>query len=145
MGYCPCCRVAYDKVLQVPNVETDPRGWFDLVDLDGNGSLEQAEVIDVLKATLPLDHKLLDQDLPLLFCQWDPNDDGRVEYDEMMGAHGLFFYVRDAFRASNQGRLIIPDIRVDKKAWFRFWDDNGSGTLDREEVVRSFVKTFRLS
>merc|ERR1712066_708885 len=62
-----------------------------------------------------------------------------------MGPHGLFFYVRDAFRKTGQAAPNVPDIRRDPQAWFRYWDEDGSGTLDREEVIRSFVKTFRIS
>jgi len=103
------------------------------------------EVKEVLKATLRIDSRQMEQDLPLLFEQWDPNGDGKVEFNEMMGPQGLFFYVRNAFKAALQNLDNIPDVRKDRMAWFRYWDEDGSGTLDRDEVVRSFVKTFRLS
>lgn len=142
--HCPICRETYDGLLRVPDVMRDPHGWFKLVDLDGNGALDATEVSEVLKATLSVDVRRLDQDLPLLLPQWDGNGDGRVEFNEMMGPHGLFYYVRDAFRATGQAPKDIPDIRSDRREWFRYWDEDGSGALDQEEVIRSFVKTFSL-
>jgi Ca2+-binding EF-hand superfamily protein len=141
---CPICRATFEDFARVPDVQCEPRRWFDFVDLDGNGSLSQAEILHVLKATLKLDHDSLEQNLPLLFSQWDPNGDGRLEFDEMMGPHGLFYYVRDVFRASGM-TTACPSIQQDRKAWFRFWDSDGSGSLSPEEVVRSLVKTFNWS
>merc|ERR1719231_815085 len=63
----------------------------------------------------------------------------------MMGPHGLFFYVRDAFRSSGQAGNRVPDIRYSREAWFRYWDEDGSGNLDKDEVIRSFVKSFGMS
>ena len=39
----------------------------------------------------------------------------------------------------------MPDIRQDRQAWFRFFDEDGSGSLDKEEVTRGLVKSFRLA
>lgn len=36
----------------------------------------------------------------------------------------------------------MPDVRRDRQGWFSYWDQDGSGTLDKEEVIRAFVKTF---
>jgi len=33
----------------------------------------------------------------------------------------------------------------DKDAWFRFWDEDDSGSLEKEEVVRAIIKSLRLS
>jgi len=141
---CPLCRATFEDFARVPDVQSEPRRWFDFVDFDGDGSLTQDEILHVLKATLKLDHDSLEKNLPSLFWQWDPNGDGCLEFDEMMGPRGLFYYARDAFRASGAS-VACPSIRQDREAWFRFWDSDGSGTLDREEVVRSLVKTFKWS
>ena len=39
----------------------------------------------------------------------------------------------------------IPDIRRDKDAWYAFWDEDDSGELDKEEVVRALLKTLALT
>jgi hypothetical protein len=75
--------------------------------------LTQSEILHVLKATLKLDNDRLEKNLPSLFLQWDPNGDGCLEFDEVMGPKGLFYYVRDAFRASGQSTE-CPSIRQDR-------------------------------
>lgn len=142
---CPCCRASYAEPLLLPSVEEDPHTWFSVVDFDGNGQLSRREVIEVFKATLPIDHRSMEEAFPVLFAQWDFDGNGTVGFDEMMGPNGLFFYVRDAFRASNLVQIEPPDIHVDKQAWFHYWDEDCSGSLEKEEIVRSLVKTFRLS
>jgi hypothetical protein len=37
------------------------------------------------------------------------------------------------------------DIRRDKEAWFRYFDDDDSDSLEQSEIVRALIKTFRLS
>jgi len=142
---CPCCQEDYNGILQVPSFETDPRGWFDAVDADGNGGLDQKDVAAVLRTALEVDRVALVQTLPLLWSHWDHNGDGVLEYDAMMGPHGLFAYVRNTLPAISRAPREVPDIRVDKHAFFRFWDEDGFGILDKEEVIRSFVKTFQWS
>ena len=39
----------------MPDALDEPKKWFKLVDLDGNGTLSQKEVVEVLKAQLPID------------------------------------------------------------------------------------------
>lgn len=149
---CPCCRARFDGCLKVPDVKANPRAWFKLVDFDGNGGLNQVELLEILKATMDLDIHRLEQHLPQLFARFDTNGDGAIKYEEMMGPDGLFFHLSE-FRRNRSGQgsdslqpsRRIPDIRTDKEAWFRYWDEDRSAALGRVEVLRSFVKTFGFS
>ena len=38
--------------------------------------------------------------------------------------------------------MSIPDIRTDPRGWFRFFDVNRSGHLQRDEVIQAFLRTF---
>lgn len=38
--------------------------------------------------------------------------------------------------------MSIPDIRADSRGWFRYFDTNHTGTLEKTEVIRAFVQTF---
>ena len=58
---CPVTRRQFRGVLEVPALLTDPRDWFSVVDLDRDGRLSRREVIEVLKAQLPLDITMLDE------------------------------------------------------------------------------------
>jgi Ca2+-binding EF-hand superfamily protein len=37
-----------------------------------------------------------------------------------------------------------PDIQQSARAWFEFFDEDGNGTLNKGEVTRALIKTFRL-
>ena len=54
-------------------------------------------------------------------------------------------YVRSAFERAQQDAEAIPDIMRDKDAWYRYWDEDNSNALDKEEVVRALLKTFRMT
>jgi hypothetical protein len=36
----------------------------------------------------------------------------------------------------------IPDLANAPLQWFEYWDKDGSGTLERDELIRAMVKTF---
>lgn len=139
---CPSCRVPYTSYVEVPNIEKDPRRWFQCVDFDQNGKLDQREVLEVLKATLLIDFQQLERDLPHKFYQWDIDKNGYVTYDEMMREGGLVDFAR-SFGPPVE-REDTPDIRTDRVAWFRYWDTDSGGTLDMEEILRAFIKTFKM-
>ena len=33
----------------------------------------------------------------------------------------------------------------DKEAWYAYWDEDGSGSLEKEEVVRALLKTLKIT
>ena len=35
--------------------------------------------------------------------------------------------------------------QADKDAWYEFWDEDNSGSLDKEEVVRALLKTLHMT
>uniref|UniRef100_A0A0G4H6Z1 Calmodulin n=1 Tax=Chromera velia CCMP2878 TaxID=1169474 RepID=A0A0G4H6Z1_9ALVE len=143
--HCPLCRRDFDDTLDVPDPTKDPRGWFRVVDLDGNGKLDRKEVIEVLKAALPVDWKKLEARLDNLWRQWDLDGSGFISEREMLDPQrGLLVWVRNHMDV-RRNRGPPPDIRREKSGWFRYWDENSNGSLDKEEVCRAFIKTFNLS
>jgi len=130
--------------LDVPDAEADAKAWFKVVDLDNDGGLSQVELLEVFKATVEVDVARLEQGIPKIFSLYDPNGDGKIEYDEMMGPGGLFMFVRKMYKKSRSVQKTNPDLKSNKEAWFRYWDEDGSGTLSREELLRSLVITFKL-
>lgn len=79
-----------------------------------------------------------------LWKTWDADGDSYIDENELLDPiKGLLAYVKREFKRSDEAA--IPDIKTDKHAWFRFFDYDGSGTLEREEIVRALIKTFRLS
>ncbi len=59
------------------------------MDLNGDGKLSQAEVLEVLRAQLPVDWHAMETELPRLWSRFDPNGDGFIERHEMMRVGGL--------------------------------------------------------
>lgn len=149
-GMCPLTRKAIHSVLEVPNVERDPEGWFKAVDVDGSGSLSRSEAIEALKAQFAVDVAALDTAVTdenhWMWQQWDLDRSGFIEKEEMLAPTGLVSSVRQMFAAqpTNRGDG-IPDVRRDKGAWYDYWDEDKSGYLEQDEVVRALLKTLKLS
>lgn len=74
-----------------------------------------------MRAQLPVDCTLIEEELPALFRQWDINNDGALDANELLDReHGLLSYIMQRF-PKVQGE-VIPDIRRDKSAWFHYFD-----------------------
>ena len=148
-GLCPLTRQPIGRVLPVPDVRTDPDGWFKACDVDGDGRLSRAEAIECIKAQFPLDVAALDSAVSdgnhWLWEQWDIDRSGWLERDELLAPTGLVNSVSQMFATERARAAAAPDMRRDKAAWFDFWDEDRSGELDKEEVVRALLKTFGLT
>lgn len=138
---CPLCRAPFAKVLNVPKLESDPQAWFKVVDLNGDGGLSKDEIKFVLLAQIPIDEVVLDEELNRNFKRWDKNKDGVIRYDELMDSNGVIAYLKA--KAARQPTA-VPDIKVNKDAWYKHYDENNNGTLQREEVVRGLIQTFKM-
>merc|ERR1740117_1633173 len=144
---CPVCRAPYASVLPIPDMRLDPKGWFRIMDLDGDGKLSLKEVAAVLKAQIPMDWKKLEtRSAEDWFKKWDRDGDGGITFQEMMHpATGILAFVRQMFPRQTAADAQPPDIQRHRLAWFDHFDEDRSGTLEKQEVVRAIVKTFGLS
>lgn len=144
---CPMTRKPVCSVKAVPCLTEDPEGWFAACDVDGNGRLSRREVVEGLKAQLPLDNVALEHfvhDDGAWRC-WDTDGSGAIEFAEIVsGDRGLLSFVQATYARSGTDGTPVPDIRLDREAWYRHWDMDGSGSLEFEEVVRAFAKTLRI-
>ena len=70
---------------------------------------------------------------------------GTLERHELLQQpHGLVASVRTLFPPPGSHGP-IPEMRTDKSAWYDFFDEDRSGSLEQEEVVRALIKTLGLS
>lgn len=145
---CPMTRRPISSVVEVPDVRVDPEGWFRVVDNDGNGRLSKREIVEALKAQLPIDFRRLDAEVDdpssefsRYWREWDVDGSGSVEQREVEQIAAVVECAFSGGRTFDQ----IPDIRQSKDDWYAYWDEDGSGTLEKEEVVRALVKTFNVN
>jgi Ca2+-binding EF-hand superfamily protein len=138
---CPLCRTSFDGVRSVPPM-TDARGWFNVVDLDHDVKLCRVLVLEVLKASIRIDLERLEAEFPALFSRWDIDGDGFLTFDEVTGPNGLAAFVSGRFPQRRDSHQMPISLSGQRARWFQHWDTDGSGTLEREEVIRAFLRTF---
>jgi Ca2+-binding EF-hand superfamily protein len=138
---CPLCRTPFDGVLSVPPM-SDARAWFDVVDLDKDGKLNRVEVLEVLKSSMRMDLERLEAEFPALFQRWDTDGDGLLDFEEVMGQNGLAHFISGRYQRRRESTNPPFALSGQRAEWFRHWDSDGSGTLEREEVIRAFLRTF---
>eukprot|EP00039_Didymoeca_costata_P002433 m.60198 g.60198 ORF g.60198 m.60198 type:complete len:298 (+) comp11303_c0_seq1:255-1148(+) len=137
---CPMCRSSFERIEKLPKLEENALAWFKAVDLDGNGGLSRQELMDALKTQLPVDWRKLEREMiPSHWDQFDPNGDGSISYDELTRPDGVLAWVKRRFP---QGKMAEAPPVTEKLQWFEFWDEDDSGELDQDEVVRALAKTF---
>ena len=119
-GMCPITRAPIRSVRPVPNVQTDPDGWFAVCDVDGNGKLSRKEAIECIKAQYACDVAQLDAALTdeahRMWRQWDVDGSGFIERHELLASpNGLALSVPRLFPPPARGTM--PNMRTDKGAW----------------------------
>ena len=153
---CPICNVEYCGTMTLPNPRDDPAGFFEACDFNRDGELSKAEVVEVLRATCPINWRSfqaeIDGDSSELWQQFDHDNDGNVSKDEFICHGGLLDYVLSHYPtssgSSNPIPRIIPHNRSSYNEYFDYWDmpvngGDGNGELDKIEMRRAIIKTFR--
>jgi len=140
---CPICRADFCDAELIPDLRIDPRAWFDKLDENNDGSLTYNEIIDGLKAQVPLDWGKIESDVDKLWAQWDKDGNGSISYEEFADENtGIFAYLMKNYPANP--RPDPPNLIEDYEGWFDYWDEDNSGSLDKAEVMRALIKTFRM-
>jgi Ca2+-binding EF-hand superfamily protein len=140
---CPLCRRSFSHSIPVPPVEVDPRAWFDFMDRNQDGSLSYSEILEGLKSQLPLDWREIEDSVVDFWFQWDKDRNGVISYEEFSDPEtGVLAYLKQVYPRNPSPEP--PDLINNYSEWFNYWDEDGSGTLDKSEVVRALIKTFRM-
>ncbi|OLQ04981.1 hypothetical protein AK812_SmicGene11894 [Symbiodinium microadriaticum] len=126
---CPVTNLPVAKAEEVPSITKDPKAWFRLCDADGDRKLSRGEVVSALKAQLPLDNRAIDKFRTddAAWHLWDADQSPRKPQSRIC-AEIVTVGTGDG---AGQGPL-------------RYWDEDESGELEFEEVVRAFGKTFQI-
>ena len=144
---CPICRVEWTSIVSLPNPLNNPRAFFDMIDSDSSGCLNRNEVLEGLKACLDVDWRKIEQSVEILWNTWDKDKGGTISYAEMVEPNtGLLAYIIRNYPRSEVDRAREPpDLRQRPRDWFQYWDEDKSNSLEKEEIVRALVKTFRIT
>lgn len=144
---CPICRENYKKIESMPDPRTHPIEWFRFIDTDGSGRLSFDEIIEGLNCVLPIESVRIHSEAQALWQLWDTNKDHSLSIDEFMAKKdSLLSYLLSHFSKSDpQPKGDPPTLsRETLEAWFQYWDENDSNSLDKSEVVRALIKTLRM-
>jgi len=143
-SFCPECRSPFDALIPLPRLENDDaQTWFNAVDANGDGRLSQTEVLDMLKVQYRLDWRRLASAIEESWNLWDKTESGDLSYDELVAEGGLLQYVTGAeVEELFQAPRSSPPPICQTQEWFRHWDLDRNGSLNRQEVLRAMLKTF---
>jgi len=143
-SFCPECRTPFDALTPLPRLENDDaQTWFDAVDANADGRLSQVEVLDMLKVQYKLDWRRLAAAIEENWHLWDKSASGDLSYDELVAEGGLLEYVTGAeVEEVFYTPQSMPPPIYETHQWFRHWDTDRNGSLDRQEVLRAMLKTF---
>jgi len=144
---CPECRGEFDNFQRLPPLELHAlESWFRAVDCDRDGRLSRWEVNLVLKAQCKLDWDALEKHIDgPLWDRWDTDGSGFIEFSELCHPGGLLPYIIGVSdRFAYFAPLAEPPALASTAAWFRFWDGDQNGCLDKAEIRRALIKTFNL-
>lgn len=140
---CKICNASFHQFSDVPQLENDPRAWFDHMDGDQDGSVTYDEIVEGLKSQVRLDWFRIEADVDRLWRQWDKNNNGTIDFAEFSDPNtGVVKYLHVYY--PSRPRPPPPSIKTDKVGWFQYYDEDGTGNLSKDEVIRALIQTFRL-
>lgn len=111
--------------------------------MSSNGQLSLKEVIEGLKISVDLDWRRIESDSDRLFRRWDADNSGEISYTEF--TEGLLPYLQRHYPSAYRAPGVAPDITRQSREWFQYWDEDGSMSLERDEIARALIKTFRMT
>jgi len=144
---CPLCGVSFCEVKAMPDLARDPRDWFAVCDVDFGGELDIYEVVEALGCVLPVNRHKLEKNVKAHWHEWDPDGDGTITLQEFITPQRglkdwivshLSLLISDEAQKPN----MVPSIDRNPREWFHYWDRDGSGGLEKDEVIRALIRTF---
>jgi Ca2+-binding EF-hand superfamily protein len=103
------------------------------------------EILHGLNCALPLDPRRIRQDSEQLWRSWDSDGDNAIQLPEFLNRkEGLLGYLLTTYGRNDAEQPVPPLSQATVRDWFQYWDEDSSGSLSKDELVRAVVKTLRL-
>lgn len=162
---CPLCNREFDNVKELPDALDAPKQWFAMVDHVGNGTLDRRDVVEALKAQLPIKTDRLEAHFDDLWRRWDTDGSGDLSLDELFNPkNGLLEYLKMANERTSEVTPAQDDDLIDffsvtglneispssssaaappapaltmetRVEWFHHFDGSRTGHLDANELL----------
>jgi Ca2+-binding EF-hand superfamily protein len=140
---CPLCRKEFFHSKPVPPLALDPKAWFDAIDTNKDGSLTHDELVQGLKSQVPMDWVLIESNVDEFWYRWDKDHNGLISFEEFADEEtGVLAYLKEHY--PKNPRPDPPSLIEDYELWFDYWDEDHNGVLDKAEMTRALIKTFRM-
>jgi Ca2+-binding EF-hand superfamily protein len=142
--HCPICAKEFHHTVPAPSVILDSVAWFKHMDVNDDGNLTYEELLEGLKGQLDVEWSQVEMDLDSFFHRWDTDRDGVISFEEFNDQqNGVVAYL-----LHNHPKNPRPEppnlLTTGYDEWFNYWDENNSNSLDRSEVLRALIKTFKI-
>ncbi|CAE7604747.1 METTL21C [Symbiodinium sp. KB8] len=141
--FCPTCRATAHEVMPMPDIAVNPR--FQFLDVNRSGEIDQNMAVQALEAMLPIDTERLHESIAGGWAAWAK---GHVTENDFFSKGGLLEWIRahqhDLANAVKRGAA--PSLPADDlQDWFRHWDVEHRGTLDKGQVLRALCEASKTS
>eukprot|EP00904_Undaria_pinnatifida_P012786 jgi/Undpi1/8638/HiC_scaffold_25.g11103.m1 len=105
-----------------------------------SGTIEKSELVDALKGMFSVEPGALEEVIEMKWNSWDTDHDGKLDATEF--SNGLVPFLEESLNNLRERvNTVLPDLHAEPAEWFRFWDEDESGSLERPEIVRALVKS----
>ena len=142
--FCPTCRATAHEVMPMPDIAVNPRLWFQFLDVSRSGEIGQNMAVQALEALLPIDTERLHESISGGWATWAK---GPITEHEFFAKGGLLEWIRahqhDLANAAKRGPA--PALSSDLQDWFRHWDVERRGALDKGQVLRALCEASKTS
>eukprot|EP00439_Symbiodinium_sp_Y106_P084796 s126_g26.t1 len=143
--FCPTCRATAHEVMPMPDIAVNPRLWFQFLDVNRSGQIDQNMTVQALEAMLPIDTERLHEFIAGGWAAWAK---GHVTENDFFSKGGLLEWIRAHQHdlANTAKRGAAPSLPADDlQDWFRHWDVEHRGTLDKGQVLRALCEASKTS
>mmetsp|Transcript_25163 Transcript_25163/g.28143 ORF Transcript_25163/g.28143 Transcript_25163/m.28143 type:complete len:249 (-) Transcript_25163:467-1213(-) len=128
-SHSPSLLMAEPSKRSMESVHMDADVIFSIIDKDGNGYIEKAELTSHLKPS-----GYTEQVIATIFGKMDMNKDGKISKQEFQGGMVLFSQLQSAPGLGNYNSEFVKEIHEDADQVFQSVDSDSDGSITSKEL-----------